>query len=432
MLKTKFKKIQSKKILITVLLLATIITGFSVIKVFGTTTDILIGTDTVDDIKCWDLEEFEGFELDFDDFDAFMDLWEWGDLSATPDCIDITTVYLYIPNGDSNVILEINVEGDPEACLTMLMIQINCSGDDGGQIAIVGMNLGEFAPDGFPEDAGYYGVSDNDGEGCEGIYDFSNDDFRVAFPKDWLSENTEDCCIDIILMAVNPYVDILCADIFQDCNWGVDDSNGDNGDNGNGDNGDNGNGDNGEDNSITFPEGNYAGDEPITDILDDFGEFIFGAMCGSLPFIFLVMILLVIQKILADRNSLILDCLSLIPAFFAIYTISFYALSINLAEGVIFDFNIIGLLTVITLFCFMLYSLLSGLHAFDIVGNNSWCFSLGFAMQFVIGILYLTPFYIFVCPNSILSMVIEILLAVGLLAGLRISQKYSSKKGGTK
>jgi len=419
MLKTKFKKIQSKKILITVLFLATIIIGLSIVKVFGATTDILIGTDPVDDLKCFDLEEFEDFDLDFDEFDAFAELWEWGELSATPDCIDITDVHLLIPTGDGDVTLEINVEGDPEACLTMLIIEINCSIVDGGMIAIIGMNLGEFAPDEFLEDGGYYGVSDNDGEVCEGVYDFSNNNFRIDFPKDWLSEDVEVCCINIILMAVNPYINILCADMFQDCDWGVDDSNGDNGNNG--------------DNGITFPEGNYAGEEPITDILDDLGEFIFGAMCGSLPFIFLVMLLLVIQKILADRNSIILDCLSLIPAFFAIYIISFYALSINLAEGVIFDFNIIGLLTVITLFCFMLYSLLSGLHAFDIVGNNSWCFSLGFAMQFVIGILYLTPFYIFVCPNSILSMVVEILLAVVLLAGLKISQKYSSKsRGGNK
>lgn len=374
--------------------------------------------DNVDDLKCFEFGDFEDMFADPENMDIedIMSIWEWGDLSATPDCVDITQVSIAVD--DDNVTLIIDVQGDPESCLTFLFGFFNCSNGLPFNISIFGISLGSYGDElggSFGEENGYYMYNNTEEE--FGEWDFSNGDFRLVFPSDWFIEGAN-CTLFLILGAMNPFTLEICGDLFYgDCS----DENANNPyEDGNG----NGNGG-------TSDPGSYSGIDPITNTFDTVADVIFGAMCGSLPFIFLIMLLLVVQKILADRKPKVLDYISLVVMGIIIWITTIYLFNINIA-GDLFGIDLINLFTLITLLSFLAYSIMSGAHAFDILGNNSWCFTLGFAFQFVIGVIYCLPLYSFECPYPAVSLTIEIIIALLLFIGLKISQKFSHKKGGGK
>lgn len=157
--------------------------------------------DPVNDLVCFTEDQLSEFEEMYDDpesaedlFEILVDIWAQGEISATPDCIDMT--YIAISEVGGNYVLTIYVQGAITDCDRIAIYMWgNCSG---GSFTVLG--LIETGAEGV---SGQYWFRDSDGNEATGSISMGTTSFSMTFPK-----TQDDCSLNILLINEN------CGDVF--------------------------------------------------------------------------------------------------------------------------------------------------------------------------------------------------------------------------
>jgi hypothetical protein len=362
-------------------------------------------TDPADDIICmtaaqW-MEIAEGYDFDEapSDFEVFLEYLdeaaEVGAISATPDCIDILTVVWSV--GDPNTTLTITMEGNIHDCdYVQIMLLGNCSGE------MLGFSYRYMTGEG--EEIGYV---DADGNFTESEGGVSGESVSWEFPTDDLTF-TEDCSFFLIAFTLSGSFDdpeslLICFDylgtgIYAD--------------------------------RFNPGAGSYTGWDPITEFLDTVAEFIFWFMCGRLPYLTLMALLIIIAKLLMDRKNPYLHWTGFGLGVVELWSLFWYFLDINLlSPDPIFGISLMAIFDIITCICFILFIIVSYANTYNLLDDNEWLYYFGIALMLVQSLLFLLLPFFYYCAGqptySILALCIILVVCIILFI---ISEKHSKPR----
>lgn len=420
------KKSNKKSSLVLSLVVAVLV--LSTIMLFTRADTIVLVTDDADDVYCmtgtewyafWSSYVEEGEEINIETVDEFIDLFD--DLNAeatgpyaTPNCIDIIQVTLN--TGDPNATLSITMEGEISDCSNVNIIGwSNCSGlGDGFAFSMT-----------FAQVAGYsYGefwVSDGSSSQVAGSIDGA--EITWEFDNDLVSEE-ENCCMIIWAFTMTGDAEDLdnaqiCWDWASSC--GSQDSNSTTSD---------------DSSSTPLPssecpfsnafDDNYASIDPITSFFRDFAKILFPNTCGNIAFIWLMIAIIVIGKVLLDRRQRWLFIPGIIILVIPMWPLISFGITISLTGDPYITWSWIGILYLITVVCLATFIPFQFANRWASRDDQIGLMAAAMILISMVAIGYVLPWYYYSCSgNHSFTLIINFVMMAVTLVGLLLTEKYS-------
>lgn len=360
-------------------------------------------TDDKDDIRCFTKAQIQAFGIIIEEaapenadqlIEQINNYWTVGTLSATPDCIDMLKVTI-TELGDMAT-LSITMEGNIKDCdIVAIYLYGNCTGTPWGLRIIYssgGLGGGETSQ---------YDYVDEEGTTHSGTPEIDGSEISVEYP------NVENCNINILAMTYNTHSEILCCDKFPDPSSFTP-----------------GGGDGSGSGSVPIP---YVGWDPITGFFDTIAGFMFGWLCGRLPYLLLMAIFLTVTKVLMDRKNIVALIFGMILSIISFWSLFWYLIDINfLAVDPLFTVSLMSILDLIICGLYLLFVLLTYGNRFGDLDDNEWTFYMAFAMIFIESLLFLSPFYFYYCYGQpTLSLIIEFVFLAIFIMTFYLTEKFS-------
>lgn len=166
---------------------------------------------------------------------------------------------------------------------------------------------------------------------------------------------------------------------------------------------------------------------------------ILGFMCGRIPVIIGIIIMIIIAILFLDRHRTgIIITGSIIMTLVIYFSISYIFFTI-LPENIIPEFTIfylISLLDIITLLALIIFGFISVANGLTglrgrkpIMRDNDWIFIFGMFLPIIQSVLYLLPFFYSICStNSAGNIIILAIINIFILIIFKISKVIKNKK----
>lgn len=391
-----FKKKHLNAVLVSSIIITTLIVSVSALPTYTY-------SDPADDIYCLSALEYILLvgEMDMPDSisdisDVLDDIISDSDPSTGPDCIDMIEVEIRVLDPNSTMI--ITMEGNIADCeYVQIFVWGNCSGEAFGMNAIYSsgnMGMDEEESFSFTVD-GETNETEGSISGAEISWDFPTD----SYPFD------EDCSLLIVAMTFQgdpaEWEDMtICFDVFPNEAFG-----------------DGGNG------------GSYEGWDPITEFFDTISSIIFWFMCGRMAYIYFMIILIFIAKIMMDRKNQYVRYSGMGLMGVSIWSMIWYTLEINLLGDPLFGWSIPSYMDLVIMVSLIAFALIQFANNFNFLDDNIWLLTLAFSLSLSETFLYLTPLYYYFCRGDvIIALVVQIIVFIVAIVGMYITEKYSKKR----
>jgi hypothetical protein len=179
--------------------------------------------------------------------------------------------------------------------------------------------------------------------------------------------------------------------------------------------------------SINTNKGEYNGEEPFTNFIDDLSATVFPFFSGRLNFFILLFSLLILGRVFLERGNKYLTVAGEITLGISLWLSVWYSFGIDLnVSNSFLSISIISVINLIAIISLIAFTLISMIKIIDVFKREHfWLFYLCNSCLFANGLLYLTPFFYFYAQNdpvvSIISHIIVLILAIVIL---KISSKY--------
>jgi len=355
-------------------------------------------TDPADDVYCISALQYILLVGDMDmpeDISSMRsildDVKTIGEISTGPNSIDIITIDFV--DGTPNSTIQITMEGDlaDSDFVQILAFGENADGDE--------LNL-FFSLSGAEESYGF--VDPITGENNESYGAFVDNIVAWEYPANLLDLDEADLVIVAMTMEGDPSDPTnlqICMDMYPDS-------------------------------SFLFIAGSYEGLDPITEFFDTISSIIFWFLCGRLPYIYFMILLVSLAKILMDRKNRIMRYSGMVVMGVSAYSLIWYTLQINLLGDPLLGWSIPSYMDLVMCLGLLSFAVLQFANNYKILDDNVWLLTLALSTGISQAILYITPIFYYSCGagDVMITIVFTIMIMIVVVIGMFISEKYSKAR----